>query len=270
MFKREDLTGLNWSANPRDTKGTGGTFLKAELQSGRYRYYYKMSHYNDSVGIYGHEAALEVLAYHLLTALGIPCCKYELIDADLRIDDRNFRGYVSKSPDFKKKGESKVSFEEHYRLKRERGESPIDFCMRSGFSEYLNQMLFADFLIISRDRHGANIEVLSSENGEIRLSPLFDNGICLTAPYFSDERRMLANIDILDYSVNNFFGTPSLTDNLKYMTAPVAVNALTAKKLNNILKKFKGVLTDSHLSILERMIARRYEYAKEKKILSER
>ena len=59
-------------------------------------------------------------------------------------------------------------------------ESALDFCVRMGWEDYIYQMLIVDYLILNRDRHGANIEVLrNSRKKTIRPAPLFDHGLSL-------------------------------------------------------------------------------------------
>ena len=49
-----------------------------------------------------------------------------------------------------------------------------------GWEDYVYQMLIVDYLILNRDRHGANIEVLrNSRKKTVRLAPLFDQGLSL-------------------------------------------------------------------------------------------
>ncbi len=46
--------------------------------------------------------------------------------------------------------------------------------------DYIYIMLVVDFVILNRDRHGANIEVLrNSRDKTLRLAPLFDHGLSL-------------------------------------------------------------------------------------------
>ncbi len=62
--------------------------------------------------------------------------------------------------DFKERGDSKIALDTYYQLEHLEGESPLEFCIRLGFADYIYQMLVVDFFILNRDRHGANIEIL--------------------------------------------------------------------------------------------------------------
>ena len=65
-----------------------------------------------------------------------------------------------------------------YQLERNDGESPLEFCVRQGWGESIYQMLVVDYLILNRDRHGANIEVLrDTKRKTLRLAPIFDHGL---------------------------------------------------------------------------------------------
>lgn len=74
--------------------------------------------------------------------------------------------------------------------------------------------MLADCLIANRDRHGANIEVLRSREGGVRLAPLFDNGVSSVFSCYGDERRVREFDPLADVWANNFIGTRSLQENL--------------------------------------------------------
>lgn len=81
----------------------------------------------------------------------------------------------------------KIALDVYYQMERKEGESPLEFCIRMGWADYIYEMLAVDFLILSRDRHGANIEVLRDRrNKTIRLAPLFDHGLS----FFFSSRSM--------------------------------------------------------------------------------
>ena len=93
-------------------------------------------------------------------------------------------------------------------------ESALDFCIRNGWEEYVYQMMVVDFLILNRDRHGANIEVLrNSRKKTIRLAPLFDHGLSLLFSCTDDSA--VAEYDVrADKRVNNFIGSGSTWENV--------------------------------------------------------
>jgi hypothetical protein len=76
-------------------------------------------------------------------------------------------------------------------------------------------MLVVDYLILNRDRHGANMEVLTNRYRKtIRLAPLFDHGVSLFCRCRSIEE--LEKEDIMaDKPVQCFVGSRSVWDNLR-------------------------------------------------------
>ena len=93
-------------------------------------------------------------------------------------------------------------------------ESPLDFCIRYGWAEYIHQMLLVDYLILNRDRHGANIEVLINRYRKtVQLAPLFDHGVSFYCRSLDD--TSLAKEDpMADKPVQCFVGSRSAWDNL--------------------------------------------------------
>lgn len=110
MDNRTDLTYLTWSIS-RSSIGTAGSFLKSyEILDG-VKYYYKVSNFDTVRGIYGHESINEIVAQNVAEILGIPHLKYELAHADIKVDDKIYETWLTKSQDFKKVGEHKLTFE---------------------------------------------------------------------------------------------------------------------------------------------------------------
>lgn len=209
-----DLRHLDWTKTRRSS-GTAGSFLKASEKTGGIHWYYKLSDYDSFRGIVGHECVNEIIADRLLTLLKIPHLQYQLIHAEIVIDGEEYITWLCRSADFKKTGESKIALDAYYQMERLSGESPLDFCIRQGWEEYIYQMLIVDFLILNRDRHGANMEVLRNRMQKtVRLAPLFDHGLSL---YFSAHKEeQLAGADPLsDKRIQCFVGSNSAADNLR-------------------------------------------------------
>ena len=197
--EKQDLTYLSWSVY-RNSSGTAGSFLKAYSELGGKKTYYKLSNFDKARGVIGHECVNELIVDRLLTILGIPHLSYQLIHADVSVDGRTHEVYLCASEDFKAKSESKTA---------------LDFCIRMGWEDYVYQMLIVDYLILNRDRHGANIEVLrNSRKKTIRLAPLFDHGLSLLCSCPDDAAA--AAFDVMaDKPCNNFIGSKSTWDNLR-------------------------------------------------------
>ena len=108
-------------------------------------------------------------------------------------------------------------------------ETALQFCIRNGWEEYIYTMLVVDFLILNRDRHGANIEVLRNRRRKsFRLAPLFDHGLSFV--FRCETPEQLANEDVMaDKPVQCFVGSRSSWENLKLIPKDKRprLNALT-------------------------------------------
>ncbi len=213
ILEKQDLTYLSWS-RIRNSSGTAGSFLKSYSELGGRKIYYKLSNFDNIRGVIGHECVNELIADRLLNILGIDHLHYQLIHADVVINETRFNTYLCASEDFKQPGENKVALDVYYENERQNGETPLDFCIRNGWSEYIYQMFLVDYLILNRDRHGANIEVLRNPGRKsIRLAPLFDHGLSLLFHCLSD--ASVNAFDVMeDRRVNTYIGSRSVWENL--------------------------------------------------------
>ena len=174
-----DLTYLDWTRT-RHSSGTAGSFLKSYEKIGGDKFYYKLSNFDVRDGIIGHECVNEIIAGRLLSVMGINHLEYELVHAQVLVRGVKYETYLCRSRDFKRKGESKIALDALYDMEHLPGENPMDFCIRAGWGNFIYEMLAFDFIILNRDRHGANIEIL--KNGRDRKfypAPLFDHGLSM-------------------------------------------------------------------------------------------
>lgn len=90
----------------------------------------------------------------------------------------------------------------------------MQFCERNGWSEFIYQMLVVDYLILNRDRHGANIEVLrNSKKKTIRLAPLFDHGLSFL--FRCETPEQISAFDVMaDTKVQSYVASQSARENL--------------------------------------------------------
>ena len=89
-----------------------------------------------------------------------------------------------------------------------------NFCIRCGWEKTVYEMLVFDYLILNRDRHGANMEVLRSRTDRtVRLAPLFDHGISLLFHCADDAAAEKENL-LADKPVQCFVGSRSARSNL--------------------------------------------------------
>lgn len=210
----QDMTYLSW-AKVRNSSGTAGSFLKAYEDTPDGKIYYKLSNYDSFHGVIGHECVNEIIVDRLLTILGIEHLPYELIHARIVVDDKPLETWLCASRDFKRRGESKVALDAYYQAERLSGESPLEFCLRHGWEEAIHEMLIVDYLILNRDRHGANMEVLRNRyRRTVRLAPLFDHGVSLLSRC-ADEAAMEREDIMADRPVQCFVGSRSAWDNLR-------------------------------------------------------
>ena len=233
--EKQDLTYLQWS-HIRSSSGTAGSFLKSGSNLGGVKKYYKLSIFDPANGIVGHECVNEIIVDRLLTILGVPHLSYELINADIEVDGTQYNTWLCSSEDFKAKGESKIALDDYYRENTIPSESHYDFCARQGWKEYIDRMIVIDYLILNRDRHGANIEVLRNSRAHtMRIAPYFDHGVSLLYSCHSDKEA--AAFDVMaDIKCNNFIGSFSCRDNLRLVA--------------DTPKYFSGLLTPAHKRIL--------------------
>ncbi len=260
LHELQDMTYLNWSL-VRGSSGTAGSFLKSREDAPEGRIYYKLSNYDAFHGVTGHECVNEIIADRLLTVLGIPHLNYRLIHAEIRVDGRNLRTWLCASRDFRRRGENKIALDAYYQAERFPNESPLDFCVRCGWGEEIRQMLVVDYLILNRDRHGANMEVLiNREKKEVRLAPLFDHGVSLLSRC-PDEAAMLREDLLADKPVQCFVGSRSARENLNLIPAGgrPALHPLRESDRDTLLAGLEEALDRKWLDRIWEMIWKRWE-----------
>lgn len=255
----KDYTYLKWS-HGRNSSGTVGTFLKAADIVGGEKIYYKMSNYDPEKGVIGHECINEIIVDRLLRILGIQHVSYILRNATVSVGDKTFDTYICGSKDFKKPGESKIALDDYYGMNRLPGESRIDFVIRNGWEGYIYEMLVVDFLIINRDRHGANIEVLK-EGREKRIAPLFDHGLSLLFSA-SNEADIKKFDPMADMPVQSFVGGRSLFDNLSMIHKEhlPRLRHLDERDRDDLFEDLQGIISDTHMDKIWKIIWERWCY----------
>lgn len=257
--KLQDLRHLDWSERA-NTSGTAGCFLKSKEETGAGVWYYKLSCYDSYRGIYGHECANEIVASRLMTLLGIEHLEYRLVHSLIRVNGKGYETWLNRSRSFRKKADRKQALDTFYELNKKEGESPLELCTRFGWENQIKKIMLVDYLIVNRDRHGANIEVLQSRDGNLSLSPVFDSGLSFVFSCYSDERRVREFDPLTDVNANNFLGTRSLEDNLHHFVgAKLDVGSLKATDKNFLFCGLDGVLSDCHIEKIWEILQRRWE-----------
>lgn len=260
IHEKQDLTYLNWS-HIRTSSGTAGTFLKSESNLDGRKRYYKLSNFDSSRGVIGHECVNEIIVDRLLTLLGVEHLSYELVHADIEIENNRYNTYLCSSEDFKKRGESKIALDDFYTANAKKGESHYEFCARMNWQRYIDTMLAVDYIILNRDRHGANIEVLRNARAHtLRIAPLFDHGLSLLYSCATEEEAM--EFDIFeDKKCQNFIGSHSCYDNLKLIRNKSGIfkNKLKKSDKDFLLEGLENVLPEVFIEKIWAMIYERYE-----------
>lgn len=257
----QDLTWLRWS-HIRTSSGTAGTLLKSQSILSGNKIYYKLSSYEPGIGITGHECINEIIVDRLLTILGIEHLHYSLIHAQIELEGTVYTTYLCASQDFKKASESKIALDDFYRANAFQGESHYDFCIRMGWKDYIDTMIAVDYLILNRDRHGTNIEVLRNARAHsLRIAPLFDHGLSLLFSCHSPDD--IRKFDVMeDKRCQNFIGTSSCLDNLHLIqNKKKAIPGSLQENSNELLfEGLENVLSKEHRNAIWNMIYRRYKY----------
>jgi len=176
------------------------------------------------------------------------------------VDGKEIETWLCRSENFRAAGERKQAFDTYYSMHRLGNESPLEMLDRLGFGAEIRKMLLADFLTVNRDRHGANIELLISPDGSIRLSPLFDNGITFLAPY-EGRPELYASFDAMqDVNTNNYIGTRSLFENLKFLQPKPQVDELQPSWHDELLQGLEDIIEPVLQEKIWEIVENRWKY----------
>ena len=260
IHELQDMTHLSW-AKTRNSSGTAGSFLKAYEDGVDGKTYFKLSNYDAWKGIVGHECVNEIIVDRLLTILGISHLPYQLIHAKILIDQKEYETWLCASKDFKQRGESKIALDAYYQAESLPNESPMDFCIRNGWESTVYEMLVVDYLILNRDRHGANVEVLRNRRKKtIRLAPLFDHGLSLLSRCESTEAMLREDV-MADKPVQCFVGSRSSWENLRLIPRDQRppLHPLTENDRAILLEGLSEALDQQWLDRIWEMIWKRWQ-----------
>ena len=265
VIEMQDMRHLDWAAR-KMSPGTPGCFLKAYEEINGKRMYYKLSNYDSYRGVFGHECVNELIVSRLMNVLSIPHVTYRLVHATIKVDEKELETWISVSENFRKENEEKLPYDLYYDLQKRKLESPLEFAIRNGWERYIYQMFCIDYLVVNRDRHGSNLEILRNERDEsIRMAPLFDQGVSLLFSTYGDEKA-IENVDVMrDVPVNNYIGAKSLEYNLSFIPKgfDLKINELKQNDKEYILKDINQVLSQSHINKIWELIWKRWCYFEE-------
>ena len=268
-----DLSSIDLSLSPGNT-GTDGTYLKCRIVENGIPCYYKFSLFDEYRGFYGYESFNEVIAYRLGRILGLNVLKQSLVTAKVRVKGVEYTTVGCMSRSYKRKSENRMTIGEFYIRYRLSGESPLATLTRLNYSWFTDILFLFDYLIISRDRHDSNIEVLT-DGTNWRFAPLYDNGVSLLAPInlglekdvFRDHVNRFN--PLADVVVNNFIGSKSLQKNLENIKNPVRVNRLTKEDKSRLFYEMNSHLPRFYKDKIWEIICLRYSYLRKVGILVE-
>ena len=158
-----------------------GNLLKTEYQKDGIVYFVKSGRLQvrDFPEKWGIEPVIEVLCYEIGKLM-----EQSLIGMEGIRYGKNFRTLVCSSPDFRN-GKTLIYLASLYA----EDESNIDFeklCRNTGCGNDLINLLAFDLIIMNEDRHNSNVGFLMSDNGELKLSPIYDNGYSLILNWHID------------------------------------------------------------------------------------
>lgn len=155
-----------------------------------------------------------------------------------------------------------MALDAFYQTERLDNETPLEFCIRYGWEDFVYKMLIVDFLILNRDRHGANIEVLrNSKTKNVRLAPIFDHGLSLL--FNSHTEKAVDNFDVMhDRPVQCFVGSYSAQQNLALIPnekLPL-LKPLRLEHKAELLAGLNGVISSRLQEKIWTMIWQRWQY----------
>jgi len=123
-------------------------------------------------------------------------------------------------------------------------------------------MLVVDFLILNRDRHGTNIEVLRNSKAKtLHLAPLFDHGLSLI--FNCGEEDSVNAFDVMaDQPVQSFVGSRSAQDNLQLIpqNSQPHLNPLRESDRNVLFADLETVLPKIWRDKIWEMLWRRWKF----------
>ncbi|MBR5345557.1 MAG: hypothetical protein IK127_07005, partial [Clostridia bacterium] len=125
----------------------------------------------------------------------------------------------------------------------------------------IHEMLDLDYLILNRDRHGANMEVLRNpRQKDVRLAPLFDHGLSLLSRCESTEAMLREDL-MADKPVQCFVGSRSAWENLSLIPLGCHPNlhALKESDGETLLDGLSDALDRQWLDRIWEMIWKRWQ-----------
>ena len=258
----KDYRDMTWNFS---SSSSGGQYLKSEKYINDKKYYFKVSDFRYNM-FFSHESVLEVIVSRLGNLLGFPVLKYTGDMAKIIVNDKEYTTFVSKSMNYCKSGQTAIPLVTDYQTNKEGKESPLEYCQKTGLTEFMDYIFIFDYLIMNVDRHGRNIEILYDGNKAVP-APIFDNGRCLTFGCGNNIENILKWNYTESGMGNNFVGGIYLENNLKYVSKSYALPRLTDESCKHIFYGLHDVLEKRHISVLKEAIEYRYQELRNKGVI---
>lgn len=253
-----DLTHVSWNV-PTNFGSTDGSYLKTILSFNDSNYYLKASLFDVVDGFIGVESIIEWLAYHVGKRLYFNVLQQNIIPCTLCIDGKFCETVICISKDYRV-GTFKLPLGAYVSSRNLRVNSIDDIL---GYDDYegLLELFVLDYIMCQRDRHSSNVEYLfDRKTGNIRLAPIFDNGIALTAPWVARKEMFTYENQMYVGPVNNFLGYKDLELNLKTFCKG-NISIPDNVKFSDLVSMVGPYIGSDLTSYWLQMLNRRYEYA---------
>lgn len=179
--------------------------------------------------------------------------------AQVEINGQVHVTWLSESRDYRRSNERRQALDTYIDLNARGNEDPLEFCKKKGWQRVIEEMMAFDYLIINRDRHGANVEVIL-RGGSVELAPLFDHGVSLAYSCYTDEERIASFDSFYSGRVNNYLGSRSLEKNLSLVSQGVLQGSILADKGRSLFLGLDDVISRTLQDKLWEIISMRWQH----------
>ena len=168
---RQDLRYLSWDEHTQPS-GLTGTCPKAREGTGVNATFYKLCDEDRACDIHNQAPFNELVACRLMDILGIAHVKQHLVHARIKVQGHERDAWLLRSKCYREKGMQSAALELVFDAGQQQYETPLEFCLRQGWSHQVSALLLVDFLIANRSRTGDNIESIRQPAGPCLLRHL--------------------------------------------------------------------------------------------------
>ncbi len=238
---RQDLRYLSWDEHTQPS-GLTGTCPKAREGTGVNATFYKLCDEDRACDIHNQAPFNELVACRLMDILGIAHVKQHLVHARIKVQGHERDAWLLRSKCYREKGMQSAALELVFDAGQQQYETPLEFCLRQGWSHQVSTLLLVDFLIANRSRTGDNIEVVRKPDGTCELAPLYANARSLISSCCTTELSIERFDPLLDLDANNFLGSRSLVENLQFVDPAFEVQPLLPEHRELLFCGFRGIL----------------------------